>query len=378
MGILTSVEICAGAGGQALGLENAGFEHVAVVELEHEACETLRLNRSHWKIIEDDVHNLDGRQFEGVDLFAGGVPCPPFSMAGKQLGADDERDLFPEALRLVREIGPRAVLLENVRGLASARFDTYRAQVMDALHKMGYKTWWDLVHASDHGVPQLRPRFLLVAIKEEWAPYFRWPEPSKQVPPTVGDTLADLIQANGWPGAEAWQERAQAIAPTVVGGSKKHGGPDLGPTRARRAWAELGVDGLGVANDAPSLDFPAEAMPKLTVRMVARIQGFPDSWQFSGRKTAAYRQVGNAFPPPVAEAIGIAIREALDKVRKPAAPENAHHAAALLEESESARGAMRGSSSASNRRSKPARRPAQARGSARSSPDRRPLQEPGQ
>lgn len=112
-----------------------------------------------------------------------------------------------------------------------------------------------------------------------------------------------------WRGAVRWRDQADEIAPTIVGGSKKHGGPDLGPTRAKRAWATLGVDGMGIANEAPDRNFVG--MPRLTVRMVARLQGFPDSWEFSGRKTAAYRQVGNAFPPPVASAVATNILEAL-------------------------------------------------------------------
>jgi DNA (cytosine-5)-methyltransferase 1 len=313
VGELTSVEICAGAGGQALGLEQACFGHEAVVEIDPDACETLRRNRGDaWKVIEDDVANVDGRAFRGVDLLAGGVPCPPFSIAGKQLGAGDDRDLFPQALRLVEEIGPRAVLLENVRGLATARFDGYRAQILGRLHGLGYETWWDLVNASDHGVPQLRPRFVLVAIRQPWAAWFRWPEPLPGPPPTVGETIGDLMGSGGWPGTASWVTKANGIAPTIVGGSKKHGGPDLGPTRARAAWKELGVDGLGIANHIPGPDWPTDQTPKLTVRMVARLQGFPDSWEFAGRKTAAYRQVGNAFPPPVARALGIAVARALN------------------------------------------------------------------
>ena len=328
MGELTCLEICAGAGGQSLGLEQAGFIHEAAVELDPDACETLRFNRgSEWKIIEDDVHNLEGRAYAGIDLFSGGVPCPPFSIAGKRLGQDDDRDLFPQALRLVRETGPRAVLLENVRGLATHRFDSYRAQVLEQLHALGYQTWWDLVQASEHGVPQLRPRFVLVAMKDPWAGHFQWPEPSPYPPPTVGDTLHDLIGAGGWPGADDWRDRARAIAPTIVGGSKKHGGPDLGPTRAREAWKKLGVDGLGIANEPPGPDFPIRQLPKLTTRMVARIQGFPDTWTFSGRKTAAYRQVGNAFPPPVARALGEAIRDALNATAPvPSVTDLGHHA----------------------------------------------------
>jgi DNA (cytosine-5)-methyltransferase 1 len=310
---LTSVEICAGAGGQALGLEQAGFAHEAVIELDPDACETLRLNRGgDWKIIEGDVHDQDGRGFAGIDLLAGGIPCPPFSIAGKQLGAGDDRDLFPRALRLAAEARPRAVLLENVRGLAARRFDGYRIQVLTCLRVLGYRTWWREIQASQHEVPQLRPRFVLVAIQHRWADRFAWPAPSARRPPTVGETLHDLMAADGWPGADGWAARADAIAPTIVGGSKKHGGPDLGPTRARRAWVALGVDGLGVAGHAPGLDFPPGQPPKLTVAMVARLQGFPDSWSFSGRKTAAYRQVGNAFPPPVARALGAAIGRALD------------------------------------------------------------------
>jgi DNA (cytosine-5)-methyltransferase 1 len=325
-GMLSSLEICAGAGGQALGLEQAGFGHEAVVEIDPDACETLRYNRE-WKVIEGDVANVDGRAYRHVDLLAGGVPCPPFSIAGKQLGEDDERDLFPQALRLVEEIGPRAVLLENVRGLGTRRFDGYRTQVLSRLAALGYETWWDLVHASDHGVPQLRPRFVLVAIQASWAAGFRWPEPLAGPPPTVGETLGDLMGSRGWPGAPAWARRATGIAPTIVGGSKKHGGPDLGPTRARAAWRELGVNGLGIADDVPGPDFPVDGAPKLTVGMVARLQGLPDDWTITGRKTAAYRQVGNAFPPPVARAVGTAIAAALNpEAVLPPATDTGHHA----------------------------------------------------
>ena len=119
--LLHSLEICAGAGGQALGLEQAGFYHQGLIENDSDACKTLLLNRPGWKVIEKDLRKFDGKGFRGIDLLAGGVPCPPFSVAGKQLGEEDDRDLFPTALRLAAEIKPQAVMLENVPGFASAR-----------------------------------------------------------------------------------------------------------------------------------------------------------------------------------------------------------------------------------------------------------------
>lgn len=309
MSKLTSLEMCAGAGGQALGIEQAGFDHEAMVELESPACATLRLNRPTWNVIEGDLRDFDGTKYKGVDLVAGGVPCPPFSRAGKQLGSSDERDLFPEAVRLVDECRPQAVMLENVRGLMDAVFDDYRNKVEKQLEKLGYKPGWKLLNASDYGVSQLRPRVVFVGIRKDLASGFSWPKPSDTPAPTVGELLHDLMAEKGWLGADRWREKANAIAPTLVGGSKKHGGPDLGPTRAKRAWAGLEVDGMGIWDEAPDREFVG--MPRLTTRMTARIQGFPDDWQFSGRKTAAYRQIGNAFPPPVAAAVAKNISAAL-------------------------------------------------------------------
>ena len=308
--MLTCVEICAGAGGQALGLELAGFNHIALVEYEKEYCEVLKKNRPNWNVICADVHSFDGTPFKGVDLFAGGVPCPPFSVASKQLGQDDERDLFPEAIRLIREIEPRAIMLENVRGFLDPKFADYREHILSSIRDLGYKVSIKLLNACDYGVPQLRPRVVIVGIRNDQTGTFSYPTEHPEDAPTVGETLKELMASNGWEGASAWAEQANKIAPTVVGGSKKHGGPDLGPVRARRAWAELGVNGLGVANTAP---MPGDTdMPKLTKEMIALIQGFPPEWSFGSKKTAACRMIGNAFPPPVAKAVGIEIKRCLE------------------------------------------------------------------
>lgn len=316
---LSSIELCAGAGGQALGLENAGFAHWAAVENDHWACETLRANRDNdlipkadrWNVLDMDMHDVDGRDFRGVDLVAGGVPCPPFSVAGKQLGAEDDRDLFPKALEIVRRAEPKAVMLENVRGLSQPRFSKYRVKIIKELEDdLGYRVHWDLVKSSDFGVPQLRPRFILVALRPEIDTYFEWPDGGIAAP-TVGQALGAMMGENGWPGAEQWSQLANSIAPTLVGGSKKHGGPDLGPTRAREAWKKLGVKGSSIAEFAPDANFPTQEAPRLTVAMGGKLQGFPPEWTFCGGKTAAWRQVGNAFPPPVAEAFGGAIATAI-------------------------------------------------------------------
>jgi DNA (cytosine-5)-methyltransferase 1 len=348
---MNTIEMCAGAGGQALGLHNAGFTHTVLVEIDEFACKTLRYNNEKldlgWnEIVEGDLKVFAQERaaaYRGqITLVAGGVPCPPFSKAGKQLGKQDERDLFPTALEVVRRVDPKAVLLENVAGLTEPVFAEYRESIKAELASMGYLSDWRLLNASDFGVPQLRPRYILVALKEAIFPYFRWPDAGQVPIKTVGEALFDLMAARGWDGAHAWRERACTIAPTLVGGSKKHGGPDLGPTRAKMAWHKLGINGhrIGGDDELPHAEFQGalmrdgkvrsgyENMPLLNVRMAARIQGFPDEWHFMGSKTHAYRQVGNAFPPPVAEAVGSRIAEAIREYERTLAaqPETARAA----------------------------------------------------
>lgn len=316
----SSIEICAGAGGAALGIEQAGFRHIALVENDKDACATLRANRPLWNVCEQ---GLESFTYDGsVDLLSGGVPCQPFSVGGKRLGPEDERDLFPEATRLAREIRPKSILLENVPGLARPEFEDYRKSILRELYDLGYAlTEWDIIRSSDFGVPQFRPRYVLVAMRMPWALKFHWPKPTG-VGRSVGDTLVDLMAADGWEGAHDWAAKATGLAPTLSGGAKSGGGPDLGQSRTKAAWPKLCVDPRGIADGAPGKD--ARQLrgkgkiisvdvdyPMLTVRMAARLQGFPDEWIITGKKTSAYRQVSHAFPPPVARVFGEAIFRAL-------------------------------------------------------------------
>ncbi|ULR50925.1 DNA cytosine methyltransferase [Streptomyces deccanensis] len=381
----TSIEICAGAGGQAIGLHQAGFGHLALVEIDSHAVETLDANlkkqgswaweRDHCDLLSVDVNRFDPAEDlkksgellaeRGLDLLAGGVPCPPFSHAGKQLGRDDERDLFPRMLKLVELLNPRAVMIENVRGIMDPKFSDYRDFIKARLQGGSYRdeggqlvtdrglgytvSKWDILEASDFGVPQLRPRAILVAFRDDVIEdtKYEWPTATLADPVSVAESLQPSMLERYKPYFEGvhakaaheaydrWLAKARkrdaelkgkggGIAPTLVGGSKKHGGADLGPSRAKAAWKLLGVSGVGVANDIATCkkkqtedrDLFRPDGPMLTVQQAAIIQGFPPEWKFSGGKTAQYRQVGNAFPPPVARAVGESIIDVLQAARE--------------------------------------------------------------
>jgi DNA (cytosine-5)-methyltransferase 1 len=224
---------------------------------------------------------------------------------------------LPEIVRLAREARPNAILIENVRGILSPRFDRYRNDIELEFKAMDYQVFpFRLFNSSDFGVPQLRPRAIFVAMKKPYSKNFSWPKRSRRSANTVGQALYPMVAADGWEGAREWADSADRIGPTLCGGSKLHGGPDLGPTRARAAWAELNVDGHVLANEPPQ---PGHRGPiRLTVEMTALLQGFPSSWVFHGAKTHRYRQVGNAFPPPVAKAMARAVKTALESYPKAA------------------------------------------------------------
>ncbi|MFF0135871.1 DNA cytosine methyltransferase [Streptomyces sp. NPDC005227] len=321
---LRSLEICAGAGGLALGLEQAGFDPVLLIDNRDVACETLRLNRPGWDVREVDLLTFNpdtARQVYDVDLLSGGLPrVKSPATAGRSRGDDMELAVLRAAVDLVHAVQPRAVLLENVPELIRKEaYEEIRAFVADELDHLGYRLQWGVVDASHHGVPQHREVGLLVAFKGNPIDRFTWPTPLKAAPPTLGEALRESMSADGWPGAGAWAALADEIAPTIIGGSWERGGGDLGPTGAKRKWARLGVDGGTIADAVPDPDFvlnPSlgrQGLVPLTVEQLALLQGFPEDWMISGRKTKRYRQVGNATPPPLARALGAAVFDALTR-----------------------------------------------------------------
>lgn len=315
----TSLELGVGVGGQALGLERAGFDPVIVIDDDPHACETLRANRPRWNVLKKDFKEFVGADCElaTVDLLSGGVPSSPYSIAGKQEGAKDKRDLLVAAIYLAIELQPRAILLETTPSLLSPKFTQVRDEVEAELKHLGYSWEWNVLDAQHFGVPQTRRSCLLVAMRPDDFERFTWPTPTHDTAATVGQALRDSMASKGWRYADAWAAMADRVAPTIVGGSKKHGGADLGPTRTKRQWEELAVNAHALGDDVPDKDFVLDprlgrhGLPKLTVEQVMRLQGLPDDLIVTGGKTARYKQVAQAFPPPLAEAVGRRIASAL-------------------------------------------------------------------
>ena len=323
----TDIELFAGAGGLALGLEQAGFEGLAYVEMNGDACETLRRNRPGWNVIEGDVHGIDFRRYDGqVDLVSGGFPCQAFSMAGKRLGFGDIRGtLFAEIIRCAGETHPKILLMENVKGLLShdggRTFETIRHEV----EKAGYSLKWKILNASYHGVGQARERIVMIGIRDDLADKisFEYPEPDDRQT-TLRDALDGVPDS---PGASYSEGKAKVLDLVPPGGCWV----DL-PQDVAREYMKSSYDSPGgkrgmarrLSWDRPCLTLttspsqkqterchPDETRP-LTVREYARVQSFPDDWEFAGGIGSQYRQIGNAVPVEMARRIGVQIIKALD------------------------------------------------------------------
>lgn len=310
--VLTSLEICSGAGGAAIGLHAAGFSSVGLIERNRHAVQTLIANTQLGPVIYKDVREINYSKYVGkVDLFAGGVPCQPHSVLGKQAGQADERDLFLHSVEIIRQIRPRAVMLENVLGFGQRQAAIYRAKIFSMLEDAGYEAQLFAISACDFGLAQARPRLVLVAMRDGLLSRFKMPPVMSSVPMSLGNALRELMAENGWAGAAAWANNATGVSPTIVGGSENSGNQGFSSNFQLDAWRNLGVDATKIALEAPSADQPFDHIPQLTLPMGAKLQGFPAAWKFEGTPREKRRQIGNAFPPILACAVGLAIREAL-------------------------------------------------------------------
>ncbi|MGW9115536.1 DNA cytosine methyltransferase [Streptomyces sp. NPDC055663] len=316
MSDLRFVDVCAGAGGLALGLEQAGYSPVLLLDAKAVACETLRMNRPGWNVLEMDLLDFVPDEYPetyDVDLLSAGLPRVRSSATAARPETEEEQRLLEAAVLLAHSVQPRGLLIENVPGLVDApEFEPLRDFIRKELEHLGYRLHWFVLNAADFGVPQDRKQGVLVALKERYSDAFRPPRRTVAEYVSVGRALRDSMAARGWRDADTWAAQANGVAPTLVGGSDNRGGADLGPTGTKKAWARMGVNGGALADEVPGPEFDGRPdMIKLTDAQAALLQGFPATWRFAGRKTARYRQIGHASPPPVGRALGSAIAEAV-------------------------------------------------------------------
>lgn len=330
----TSIELFAGAGGLALGLEEAGLHHVMLNEFDHTACDTLRINRPNWNVIEGDIHTIDFSQYQGkVDVVTGGFPCQAFSYAGKKLGFEDARGtLFFEWARAVKEIQPKICIGENVRGLLSHENGKTIKGMIDVLTELGYTVLTpQVLKAIYYKVPQKRERMILVGIRKDISTEFYYPKPSRHifttkdalkkgslydcdVPESEGEKypekkrkVLDLVPPGGY-----WRDLPVDIQKEYMKGSFYLGGGKTGMAR-RISWDEPCLTlTCAPAQKQTERCHPDETRP-FTVREYARIQTFPDSWKFAGSMTQQYKQIGNAVPVNLAKEIGYSIVDFLNR-----------------------------------------------------------------
>ncbi|MFJ9035572.1 DNA cytosine methyltransferase [Streptomyces sp. NPDC102406] len=315
------VDVCSGGGGLALGLEQAGFTPALLVDNSKDACNTLRENRPEWKILEEDLIDFvpdEHKESYDVDLLSAGLPRVSAATAAKKGELYEEVKLLEATALLVHPIRPKALLVENSPDLVeSPRFESVRAVFHEELDHLGYRYEWFVLNAADFGVPQDRKQGVLVALRKDYFDSFLPPAPTVTSHTSLGEALLPSMSSKGWQGAEDWAAQATSPAPTLIGGSKKHGGADLGQTGSKRAWARMGICGLSLGNDVPEPNFDwrpngdGQAKLRITVDQAAILQSFPQEWTITGKKTARFRQIAPACPPPVGRALGTAIAAAL-------------------------------------------------------------------
>jgi DNA (cytosine-5)-methyltransferase 1 len=369
---MNSLELFSGAGGLALGLEQAGFNSTALVERDPDACATLRLNRPFWKVLESDVRTIDFASFGPVHLVAGGPPCQPFSMGGKADGYDDHRDMFPQAVRAVRELKPLAFMFENVRGLLRPAFRNYvefirlqltypefpissnlpwetNFQRLERHHtskrrisEPTYNVTLNLADAADYGVPQHRHRVFFVGFRSDLNARWFFPQRTHSADelarakwldgsywkqhgvrnPTVPARLPKIPETTSFLSDQfRWQTVRDAIRglgePTDCGlrghvlqlGARAYPGHTGSPLDEPAKALKAGDH--GVPGGENMLRYPDDRVRYFSVRESARVQTFPDDWRFAGSWTESMRQLGNAVPVELARVVAHSVASAI-------------------------------------------------------------------
>lgn len=329
------IELFAGAGGLALGLEQAGFEEIGLVEFDHTACETLRINRPNWNVLEEDVIEVSKRDLlkefklkKGeLDLLSGGYPCQAFSYAGKKLGLDDVRGtMFYYYAEFIKQLQPKMFLAENVKGLTTHDGGKTIGTMVNVFKDLGYAVEWQVLNAWDYGVAEKRQRVVIIGIRNDLKEKvkFEYPTPHeykpvlrdvlKNVPDSIGakypeskKKVFDLVPPGGY-----WKDLPDDVAREYMKSCYFMGGGRTGIAR-RLSWDEPSLT-LTCSPMMKQTDrcHPDESRP-FTTREYARIQSFPDEWQFAGKMNDIYKQIGNAVPVELAKEVGISIMDALNK-----------------------------------------------------------------
>lgn len=323
-GDITAIELFAGAGGLALGLEEAGIKTLEYIEFDKFCCETLKTNRPNWNVVCDDIHNVDFTKYKGlVDVVTGGFPCQAFSFAGKKLGFEDTRGtLFHEFARCVKEVEPKLFLAENVKGLISHDKGRTLSTILEVLGSLGYSIEYKVLNAAYYGVGQKRERIVIIGTRKDLNLKFEFPTPEdrmttlrealKNCPASEGQSYSekkkkylDMVPPGG-----CWVDLPESLQKEYMGKSFYSGGGKRGMAR-RISWDEPCLTlTCSPSQKQTERCHPDETRP-FTVREYARIQSFPDYWQFSGGIGEKYKQIGNAVPVEMARRIAVEIVKCL-------------------------------------------------------------------
>ncbi len=331
----TNVELFAGAGGLALGLEQAGFDNLLSNDFDKDSCNTLKINRPNWNIMCEPIEDLSNRNLlemlnlkEGdLDLLSGGYPCQSFSYAGKRLGLNDIRGtMFYYYAKVLEQLKPKMFLAENVKGLVNHDGGKTLATMINVFEEIGYRVQYKVLNAWNYGVAEKRERIVIIGIRNDLNINFEYPKPH-EYKPVLRDVLKNVPISEGAkypqskkevfdlvPPGGCWRDLPDDVARAYMKGSYKLGGGKTGIAR-RISWDEPSLTILcSPCMKQTDRCHPDESRP-FTVRESARIQSFPDDWQFCGSMLNQYKQIGNAVPVNFAKEIGLAIIKALKEVK---------------------------------------------------------------